>query len=316
MAPQIKKIIKSEFKKANFKSFLFFLLFSSVIWLIVQFSQQYTEILEIPVKYENFPQDKLITEKESTLEIRVQQSGFQLAWFNLFTHKVKLDLSELPADSSYLKYNLLENHYDLVRNLPIDLNKAEFLEKEILIPFQMKSVKKVPVIPEIQIKYAPGFSSEKKLTLLTDSIQISGSQEVLDSVSEVHTKTVNFEDVDQDLLEEVGIKKPKKISLYQDKIHFRLEVEKFTERKMQIPIEVINAPPGININLYPAEVELSFKVSLAKYNLVEQLDFQIVCDYKDLIEDQEFFVPKIVEKPDYVQGLHISPRTVEYIIKK
>src|SRR5699024_341230 len=177
MAPQIKKIIKSEFKKANFKSFLFFLLFSSVIWLIVQFSQQYTEILEIPVKYENFPQDKLITEKESTLEIRVQQSGFQLAWFNLFTHKVKLDLSELPADSSYLKYNLLENHYDLVRNLPIDLNKAEFLEKEILIPFQMKSVKKVPVIPEIQIKYAPGFSSEKKLTLLTDSIQISRSEE-------------------------------------------------------------------------------------------------------------------------------------------
>src|SRR5699024_5798157 len=144
-----------------------------------------------------------------------------------------------------------------------------------------KNVKKVPVIPEIQIKYAPGFCSEKKLTLLTDSLQISGSHEGLESVSEVHTKTVSLEDVDQDLLEEVGIKNRKKHSLYQDKIHFRLEVEKFTERKMQIPTEVINAPPGININLYPAEVELSFKVSLAKYNLVEQLDFQIVCDYKD-----------------------------------
>ncbi len=316
MASQIKKILKSEFKKANFKSFLFFLLFSSVIWLIVQFSQQYTEILEIPVKYENFPQDKLIKEKGSTLEIRVQQSGFQLAWFKLFAHEVKIDLAELPTDSIYLKYNLLENHYNLVKNLPIDLNKAEFLEKEILIPFQMKSVKKVPVISKIEINYAPGFSAEEEITLLTDSIQISGAQPVLDSIQEVYTKAVTFDDVKEDLLEEVSLEKPEKASLYQDKIHFRLEVEKFTERKMNLPIEVVNAPPNIQISLYPSEVELSFKVSLAKYNLVEPLDFQVVCDYKDLMDDQEFFVPKIIQKPDYVQGIHISPRTIEYIIKK
>src|SRR5690625_7765721 len=84
MPSQLKEFFKSEFKKANVKSFLFFLIFSSLIWLIVQFSQQYTEILEIPIKYQNFPQDKLIEEEENHLEIRVQQTGFQLAWLKIF----------------------------------------------------------------------------------------------------------------------------------------------------------------------------------------------------------------------------------------
>src|SRR5699024_9539505 len=128
---------------------LFFLIFSSVIWFIVQFSQQYTEILVIPVVFENYPQDKLIEEKENHLEIRVQQSGFQLAWLKIFKPKVTINLAELPSDSTYLRYNLLENHYDLVKEIPIDLNKAEFLEKEIRIPYHMKDTKKVPIIPQI-----------------------------------------------------------------------------------------------------------------------------------------------------------------------
>lgn len=316
MSSQIKKFLKAEFKKANVKSFLFFLLFSSLIWMIVQFSQQYTEILVIPVVYENYPQDKLIEEKGNNLEIRVQQSGFQLAWLKTFKPKVPIDLAELPYDSTYLRYNLLENHYDLVKEIPIDLNKAEFLEKEIRIPYHMKDTKKVPIVSQIDIKYAPGYSSEEKLILMTDSIQISGTQANLDSISEVYTKPLKLENVKSDLLEQIKLEEPENIVLYQGEIYFKLEVEKFTEKQMNIPVEVTNAPPNIEVSLYPAEVTVNFKVDLDKYRQVDELDFVIVCNYKDLERNTDFFIPKVIEKPDYIQNLRISPRTIDYIIKK
>jgi len=316
MPSQLKEFFKSEFKKANVKSFLFFLIFSSLIWLIVQFSQQYTEILEIPIKYQNFPQDKLIEEEENHLEIRVQQTGFQLAWLKIFKPEITINLAELPSDSTYLRYNLLENHYDLVKEIPIDLNKAEFLEKEIHIPYQMKDTKKVPIIPQIDIKYAPGYASEKELILMTDSVQISGTQVNLDSISEIHTRPLNLENVDADLLEKVKLEEPENIVLYQREIYFKLDVERFTEKQMKIPVEVINSPPNIEVSLYPSEVTITFKVALEKYQQIGQLDFLIVCDYKDLENNSDFFIPKVIEQPDYIQNLRLSPRTIDYIIKK
>jgi|SRR5690625_358626 len=316
MTSQIKNLIKSEFKKNNAKSFLFFLIFSSIIWLIVQFSQQYTQILEIPVEYENFPQDKLIETKGDQLEIRVQQTGFQLAWLRLFKPTVKIDLSKLPADSSYLKYNLLENYYDLSKSIPIDMNKAEFLEKDILIPFHKKNTKKVPVIAQKDITYAPGYSSEEHLVLLTDSIYISGTGSDLDSISQVYTKPIKLRDVNTDILEKIQLERPDEINLYQDEIYYRLEVEKFTERQMEVPVEVINAPPGTEINLYPSSVEITFKISLARYHQIDAMDFKVVCDFKELREDQKFFIPQIIEKPESVQAVFMSPRTIDYIIKK
>lgn len=316
MSSKLQNLIKSEFKKANAKSFLFFLIFSSLIWLIVQFSQQYTEILDIPIVYENFPQDKLIEEKENHLEIRVQQTGFQLAWLKVFKPEVTINLDELPSDSTYLKYNLLENHYDLVKDIPIDLNKAEFLEKEIRIPFHMKDTKKVPIISKIDITYAPGYSSEEKLILMTDSVQISGTQAHIDSVSKVYTKPLKLENVDSDLLEEVQLEQPENVVLYQSEIYFKLDVEKFTEKQMKIPVEVVNAPPNMEVSLYPAEVTVNFKVNLDKYQQIGQLDFLIVCDYKDLENNSEFFIPKVEEQPDFIQNLRLSPRTIDYIIKK
>lgn len=316
MPSRIKELIKAEFKKNNVKSFFFFLIFSTLIWLIVQFSEQHTELVNIPVHFENYPKDKLIEQDESKLEIRVQQTGFQLAWLKMFKPDVKIDLSTLPADSSYLRYNILENYYELARSIPIDMNKAEFLEKDILIPYHLKSTKLVPLVSKIKINYAPGFSSEEELTLLTDSIQISGSKSVLDSVQAVYTKETTFRDVNADLLEKIKIQTPKNTILYQDEAYFRLKVERFTERQMEIPIEVINAPSNLKVSLYPSSVEVKFKVSLARYQQIEELDFRIVCDYKDLQDDQKFFLPRVLEKPESIQALQLTPRKIDYIIKR
>lgn len=317
MLEKIKKLVRNEFKKSNFKSFFFFLILSTLIWVLVQFSKHYTEVLVVPVQYINYPKDKIINKKGSTLELRVKKSGFQIAWFKLFRPKIKIDLSTLPADSTFLEYSIRKYHKDLLRELPLDLNNAEFLDEAIHIPYLTKSVKKVPLVSKMNIQYAPGYASEQEVQLKPDSVKLSGPDSLLNTISKIYTKPTKREDVKKDLDGAVKLENPdSRLTLYQNKVSYHLGVEKFTERELTVPITVIHAPENIDISLYPPSVRITFKVSLKRYNQIQSIDFQIVCDYNDISTKQKFLFPRVTEKPKIIKSVNIFPKKIQYVIKK
>lgn len=314
---RLTKIIRSEFKRANAKVFLFFLIFSTVLWLLLQFSKTYTEVVEIPLTFDEYPKDKLIENKGDKFRLEVEQNGFQLAWFNFFKPTVVVDLSELPADSTALYYNLLEHRAELARRLSIDMTKAEFLDKSIVIPYDLKSTKRVPVASRVKLEYAPGYSSEEPPVFVPDSVTISGPKTILDSITEVHTAAVTKKGINKNLTNTVRLESVNpKVTLYDESVQLRLKVEKFTEQKLEIPLTLINAPAGANINLFPASIKIIFMVSVKKYELVKPQDFVVVCDYSELSDDQNFFIPQLQERPDFVKNIMLSPKKIHYLIKR
>lgn len=317
MIDQLKKIIKSEFKRSNAKAFFFFLVFSSILWLLVQFSKTYTEVVEIPLQFVEYPKDKLIETKTDNLRVEVEQNGFQLAWLNFFKPSMKVNLSDLPADSSYLVYNLPEHRMEIARKLSLDIIHANFLDTEVRIPYETKSIKRVPVISKVEVNYAPGYSSESKGVIVPDSVTISGPSSVLDTIMHISTVSAVKRRVDKNLASKVKLEKiDPKVAFYEDAVEFQLEVQKFTERKMKIPLTAVNAPTGVTINLFPTVVEITFMISVEKYELVKPIDFNIVCDFSEISEEQDFFIPKVETQPDFIKNISISPRKVHYIIKR
>lgn len=317
MLKQIIKIIRAEFKKSNVKSFLFFLGFSSVIWLLVQFSRTYNEVLTVPVSFENYPKDKLIEKEGDNLDIRVEQNGFQIAWFKLFRPQVSIDIEDLPQDSTYFVYKIKDHQAELNRKFPMDINKVDFLNTEIRIPFQFKKEKKLPIVSNVKIQYAPGYSSEETLEFDPDSVMVSGKEKVIDTLTKVYTKKLTLKNVKKTLEGEVELDDfDTAITLYEEKVAYNLPVEKFTERQLTIPLTVINVPPGEVVNLYPPSVDVRFKVSLERFKQIQSIDFQLVVDYNDISEDNSFVIPKITKSPRIIKGIDISPRKVQYVIRK
>lgn len=317
MLKQIIKLIKAEFKKSNVKSFVFFLVFSSGIWLIVQFSRSYTKVLQVPMEFVNLPKDKWIEKDNEKLTVRLHQSGFQIAWFKIFSPKIKVDLSELPQDSTNLAYLVKDHYLELGKELPLDVNKIEFLDEKVLIPFQLKSEIKLPIRSKIKINYAPGYSSEDSIKLEPDSVMVSGRKEVLDTLMEVYTKSINLKNVKDDLMGAVQLAQPgDDLTLYTTSTSYNLEVEKFTERQLSIPLTLINVPKNLTVHLYPASVEVRFKVSLDRFKQIQPIDFQVVVDFDKVTEEDQFMIPEITKQPRVTRGVTISPRKVQYIIKK
>ncbi len=306
-------------KKSNLQTFGFFLFFAALVWVLVQLSKDYTQVVSIPLEYVNAPMDKSIAEeKPVSVDIRMQDKGFSILYFRWFTPELKIDLEQAREENGHLVYSIEANREDIVRQLNIDFEKNRFLAEEIIIGFQPKLLKRLKVIPELNLSYAVGYSANEEIRLNPDSIDVSGPESIIDSLTEIHTFPIEKRDVSEDISGKIGIDTIglEMLSFYQTQVSYALEVEKFTEGQVRVPVEVQNVPSDLNLSIFPQEVKLFYQVNLKQYDLVNPEDFSVVCDFDDITEGQDYLLAELVRKPDFVTNIRLSERKIQFIIKR
>jgi hypothetical protein len=319
MLKNIKSGTRTRFRKTDFNSFLFFLIFAIVIWVFVQFSKQYNEILNIPVEYTNVPPDILLKEDNpDRLELRLQDNGFKIAWFSLFPPTLNIDLSKANEEDGRLLYVIDENRQEVLSQLNIDFEDSRFLKEAIVIQYDQKQEKILPVISRIDVSFAAGYSAVENLRISPDSIQVSGPDEILDTLSALYTFKHNFTRVKEDLLGSVYVDTTRlpNVTLYRNRVNYSLDVEKFTEGSVQVPIELTNVPEGLNVVIFPKETVLFFQVNLKDFSKVTASDFRVVANFQNVKGSQDFIIPEVVNKPDFTSNIRLNEKRIQFIIKK
>ncbi|WZL89139.1 YbbR-like domain-containing protein [Salinimicrobium sp. 3283s] len=318
MLNRFKTVTKARFKKTDFNSFLFFLFFAIVIWIFVQFSKQYSEVIEIPVEYVNVPPDKLLLNNPESLQLRVEENGFTVAWFSLFAPTITIDLAQAYVADGNLVYDLIENRAQLQSQLELDMDDNQFLKEVLTVNFEQKQEKKLPVIFRSNIEYAAGYSAVSDLQFTPDSIMVSGPDNVLDTLSRLLTEPLSLAKVKNDREGAVYLDTTAlpNVTFYNNKVEYSLDVEKFTEGKVQVPIEIMNVPRGLNVVIFPKEVVLFYQVNLKEFNKVTASDFRVVVDFNEVRGEQDFLIPQVIKKPDFTSNLRLNEKRIQFIIKK
>ena len=312
------KLRNTVFKKTNFKAFFFFLFFSVVIWVLVQFSKNYKQAVDIRVDYINVPKDKIVKKKEDQFAIRLNDNGFNIAWFSFIKPKVEVSLEDLLVTDNDLIFSIEDYRKNLQEQLDVNINDVTFLKDTLAIPYVQKKVRKLPIKPKIKVNYAPGYSSSDQLILKPDSIQVSGASSVVDSLKFVSTENLSLENVQNNLNGKIAIDTSnfKEVTFYRNSVNYQQKVEKFTEGRAEVPIEVINAPKDLNLSIFPKRIVVIYVVSLENYKSIVKENFRVVCDYKDLKDDQNFFIPKLTEIPENITSTRLNINKVQFVIKK
>lgn len=319
MPKRIKSVIKTRFRKTNFNSFIFFLLFAVVIWIFVQFSKQYNEIINVPVNYINVPPDKLLSpENPKFLKLRMEENGFRIAWFSLFPPTLDLDVSEAVVQGNQLIYVIDDHRGEITSQMNINFGNNQFVKDAILIDFQQKKEKTVPVKSRINIEFAAGYSAIKGLELEPDSVVVTGPDNILDTLTRLYTEQVDLSKVKENVSGTVGIDTSafENLTLYHQDFRYSIDVGKFTEGNVMVPIELINVPEALNVVIFPKETLLFFQVNLKDYNKVTASDFRVVADFKDVRENQDFLLLQVVQKPEFTNNIRINEKRIQFIIKK
>ncbi|GAA4278527.1 CdaR family protein [Aquimarina mytili] len=308
-------------KRNNVKTFLFFLIFTSILWLLIQFSKNYTQEVEVAIQYTNLPEGKIFNEESDQL-LRMVLNG---NGFRLMNHNWKKPILYFNVDDA-VSSNADEYFFYVNKESSILKKKLDFNGKVLSIPkdtlrlkLDVNLEKKVPVKTQQDIQYTVGYGSDKGLVISPDSVLISGPSKIIDTIQVVNTEDLNLEGLNVNYSSELNINSeelPVSIVVAPQKVKADILVSKFTEGNQKIPITVNNVPEGIEIKIFPKEITVVYRVGLDVYNEISSRDFMVVADYAKASEESSFMTLELTNTPKSIHDVRLQEKQVQFVVLK
>lgn len=306
-------------KKGPLKTFLFFLAFSAFVWIFVQFSKQYSEIVGFPITYVNVPKDKIIfSDAPNSLDLRLRDNGINIAFRKIFPKKLVIDISETTEAGNHLIYDLEKQKQAILMQLNIDYDNVNFLQDDLKIGFEQRTVKKILIVPDIELSFSVGYSALEGIKLEPDSVTVSGPKNILDTLQKVQTKSLKINNISQDVKGTIKLNTSKldKLNFYRKEVNYSLRTDKFTEGKAVIPVELINVPENLNVVIFPKEVTIYYQVSLKQFDKITPSGFKVIADFKKASNSDGYLLAQIVKKPQLVNNVRLNEQKIQFIIRR
>ena len=306
-------------KNANLRVFLTILLVVATISTMIKLNRNFSFTVKVPLTFQNLSEDYIL-KSSSTKFVKVtgKASGYDYFKYRFFSQAFPIDLSNLPKEGSK-SYYVFTAESDALKGSLSGSEITEFEPDTVFFMLDRNFDKRVPVISQFNITYAPGYGSFQGLEIKPDSVTIRGPQTEVDTITKVYTSTENFDEVRGSKQGEVFLQLAKKtanVKLIPEKVTYDLHVDKFTEGSVSVPLQLINVPANVTAKVFPKRINVIFNVNFTNYERVKSSDFKVVVDFDEVDSLSTSLTPQVVETPDFVRDVRISENTVQYLLVK
>jgi len=308
----------------NSFTFFFFLLVSTIFWFFNAMSDDYVATIKVPVKFLNFPENKLVAGKSNDyVNVKIAANGYSFlkyksgtfdeAVINLQIHSI-YKIPETGENKFYLLTSTIKNE---IANLLDEDTEIKSISPDSIV-FDLNEVikKKVPVIRNFSINYRKQFMLKDTIGIKPDSILIRGVQSVIDTIKFVYTATNVFNDVHDSLEFDIELEKITGVDFSNYKVKYNIPVEEFAELSFVLPIEILNQPEKFSLKLFPSEAKVICNVGFSQYRQVFQQQFSFVVDYNDIKNSPGRIKLNLDKFPENVSSIRYYPISVEYLIEE
>lgn len=311
---------KKKYKTSKVRSFLFFLLLALVFWVLTKFSEETTAAINANLTFTNLPSSVSISPKTpSDIEFDVSANGFEFLSYNLNAPKINIDASKYYKEGDTL-ISISSSELDkiIMAHFGNDTRVSNLSISTLDVYLDVVVSKMVPVRLVSDIAYREGYKPVGQPVLKPDSVMISGPSASVYAVDSIISETYTNKDVSETLegIVNLNLDKNLDISISEETVNLRIVVEEFAQKRMTLPVEVINVPQDIQLKLLPENIVISFDISVNQFNSISENDFNIVCDYALRSSGENILVPKLVTQPEGLYHIEWSTKKVEYLIFK
>ena len=252
--------------------------------------------------------------------MKLKASGFQFFAFNFRPKKVNADLSALQFKNE--KYFLLQTHYgkQIEKQLPKSIELLQMDRDTIFFDFYKVYHKDVPVVPDLELTFAQNHLLHGKLKISPDYIRITGPQHEISQINELKTEALVLSNQTSDFSNSLKIQMPEALKdskFSVNTVTISGKVAKFSEKMIELPVEVINLPEGTEIRTFPNTVAVICKADLKQLKTLSAKNFKLIADYATLRGNPSTTLRlRLVKKPLYAYSVKLMETEVEYILKR
>ncbi len=328
VADQSKKFIEwldSLRQNRNVVMFLIFLVISTGFWFLNALRKDYTATLSYPVKLVNVPSNKMLpTDFDNEIRVKVRTGGFVILRYRLSKTFLPLtfDVSQMKAweggdfDGVFVPIKDVRNR--IVGQLSQGMQLIEVEPDTLFVPFITRSTRKVPVEFRGTLTFQQQYTQSGPLIITPDSVEISGLQTLVDSVSVIPTNRLELKQLADTFSTTVAITLPEGVSVSPRKVSVVVPVEPFTELNLKIPVQVKGLPDSLRIKIFPSEIQVSFHVGVSNFAKINRSLFRAVVDVSPVFsgDPPSRLKVNLDQMPAEVKSVRFSPIFVEYLLEK
>ncbi|MEA1876443.1 MAG: YbbR-like domain-containing protein [Bacteroidota bacterium] len=311
------------------KKLVVFLVFGGIatfFWFLRALEQNYITQINHPVVYINFPDDLvLIKELPKRISLEIEGEGNAILRHNWDIAKTPVRISfnqvyrdKLPQENNFL-ISVLTSHLKPTVETQLSNFKVLRIKPDSLsFHFSESSTKRVPVIADLKLDLEKQFMIRDRIMIQPDSVDISGPTAIIDTINSISTTDLKFKKLDHSVKRNLSLVNPHNLlTISAKRVAVEILVEQYTEKSLSVPIEGINVPDSVHLKTFPAHVQVTFRVVISAFDLIQTQDFRIAADYLEISSATLTKIkPRILMAPGLIENPRINPELVDYLLEQ
>ena len=293
------------------------IIFAILIWITVNLRDEYTVVMHVPVVLNNLKEGKALKYSiPKNVSMRFKGSGWQLAGLHIFQDlKYYIDLSLLRDEDYVITGRDWMEHI----KLPFSLQPIEIKPDTIILAVDNYKGKRVPILINVMITYKDGYGQVGQPNISPESLLISGSKNLLESVSYWPTTFRKLADLNVPVNIDIPLEEPANysIDLHTKRVLLQIDVQPFAEKTFtRVPITTVGTPQNQEVVFIPPRMDIIVRGGIQQLSKLTQEDFHASVSFQSLSKDTiESIVPDVTVYSD-VKIISKMPNRFKYIIRK
>lgn len=305
----------------QFFVFIICLLASISFWLLIKLSNEYTLSFTIPVKFENVPNNKMLTTvSDSTIQLTLKAQGYQLLQLRYWNNPkyLSINLSNFSKSQKPEEMTVDMLLMPFVRKYASTLgfvNEVRSIHPEQLtIKLNKLYSKTVPVKLYTDLTFSPQYLQFEPCSIYPSTVKVFGTRKMVDSVHFAQPEVIKIRNMNESVVRYVYLNSKKqgnKPFFIPSRVQVTIPVQQFTEESIEVPIKVPVKVPGHNVKLFPDKAVVSCIVSMKDYKKLEAGLFTVTAL---LDKSDNMFHLNVTAAPGFVRNIKVTPEKVEYLV--
>lgn len=298
------------------------LLVSASFWLLTSLSREHTTSVSVPVKFTGIPAHLAATgDIPASITLKIRSRGFNILSQNVSKSWGTIELPiQLPPDvitGNKAEYTFFPSRMqDMIRSqMQAGMEIMDIDPDSVVFHFESFASRKVPVRLPQTIRFARMYGFSAAPSLYPDSIVISGPGDVLDKIPEVFLMPPDVE-ISGNYNNDLAPALPPDVRSTPEKIKVKFSVSMLTEKRLDVPVTMINLPDTLSVTISPTMCEVVLLVPVAEEHTVDADDVLIVADFAEWQQSALRKIILSVETLPYYKVVRHEPSSVNYVIKQ
>ncbi len=310
------------FSSANreFLTFFFFLVLSTIFWLMTALNETYEREIGVPAYLVNIPKNVVVTsDMEDTVRVTVRDKGFALLAYTYGEGIRPINVNFQSAITRQSGYGVVSSQ-ELMKMINQRFSGSSKIVQ--VKPDRLDFHYNYGLSRQVSVKMSghvvPGKSFYLARTRFwPEKVTVYGSKQALDSLRFVKTVPINITNFNDTVLRTVALETIKGVKIVPNTVRIGLYPDILTEENIEVPITAVNMPEGKVLRTFPQRVTVNFIVGASMFRSISPEQFAVVVDYNEIIDHpSDKCSIHLRETPQGVRNARLKMTHVDYLIEE